>query len=330
MENAPTVSVLLPAWNESLTISRCIESLLAIESLNLEIIVCAGGSDQTVEIARGYERTHPAKVKVLPQTSGEGKQAALQRAYRDSHGEVIYLTDADCVISGDTLASMVEEVGPEGADAATGPAHPLVGQRQVPWVRHQWATTQAVERTRGRESTGLLGRNSAIRREAIDAVGAFREPVKIGTDYVLAKKLLAAGRTIHYLPKAVETQYHEGFLHYTAQQSRWMRNVLIHGTRFGQRSEVMNVTRSVALGVGLLIWPLTWKQTRAPGFALWLVPIGWMTRVRIAQQAQLEEEFDLEPCTSKLPKAVVHSLADLIVWARPALDLAVARRRLRW
>lgn len=330
MKKEPTVSVLLPAWNEESTVGRCIESLLAIESPDLEIIVCAGGADQTEELARSYERAHPLRVKVIPQRPDEGKQAALQKAYRASHGVVIYLTDADCVVSGDTLSSLVMAVGRPGVDAATGPAHPLVEQRCSSWVRHQWATTQAVERTRSQESTGLLGRNSAVRREAIDAVGAFQEPIKIGTDYFLAKKLRAAGRTIHYLPSAVETQYHEGFLQYTAQQSRWIRNVFIHGSRFGERSEVMSVTRSVALGIGLLTWPLTWKRTRVPGVVLWLAPIGWMARVRIAHQLQLEEEFGLEPSSRKVSKAFVHSLADLIVWSRPALDLAISRRRLKW
>lgn len=330
LETTPTVSVLLPAWNEAEGISRSIESLMAAKCPNLEIIICAGGSDGTEAVARSYERRWPDLIKVIPQAPGDGKQVALRNAFRHARGEIIYLTDADCVIPRATLQTLIAAVSAGEADAVTGPANPLSDQRDSPWIRHQWAAIHAVDRERARVSSGLLGRNCAVRRDAIDEAGGFAEVVKTGTDFHLARKLLAAGRTIHYLPVAVETTYHEGFSAYCRQQSRWMRNVLIHGRRFGAQSEDLQVMRSMALGIALLTWPLTWRWTRLPGIIAWMMPILWMSHVRIKQQEQLEKDFQLEPGTGTVPRSVLYSLADLVVWARPALDMLIPARRSRW
>ena len=41
----PRVSILIPAWNEAKHICACLESVLALEYPNKEVVVCAGGAD---------------------------------------------------------------------------------------------------------------------------------------------------------------------------------------------------------------------------------------------------------------------------------------------
>jgi poly-beta-1,6-N-acetyl-D-glucosamine synthase len=325
----PVVSVLIPAWNEADMLSRCLDSILATKSPHLEVIVSAGGSDGTLAIANQYSKRCPNRVVSLEQSDGEGKQSALRRCYAVSRGDVIFLTDADCVVPNDTLSRLVAYVSSGSADAATGMTVPLQEQRCKPWVRHQWATSHAIDRMRGRDSTGLHGRVSAVRREAIESAGAFADDVRTGTDYHLAKKLLAAGRSIHFLPVAVETRFETDLRRRTAQQSRWMRNILVHGRRFGDTAEVASVTKTMALGPGLLLFPLTWKWTRLPGMAVWTAAIGWMASVRLRQNRQLDRDEDLEPTQRPVAEAVLFSLADLLAWSRPVLDLMSGGRE-RW
>jgi hypothetical protein len=330
----PSVSVLLPAWNEAQMVGRCLDSLLAIEWPDFEIVVCAGGDDGTLEIANHYAEKHPGRVLALRQCRGEGKQRALRRCFEQSQGELIYLTDADCIVPTETLTRMVAAVGPGGSDAATGPAEPLLEQRQRAWIRHQWATVRAVDRARTSDATGILGRNCAVRRSSLEDASGFGDPVATGTDYHLAQLLLASGRTIQFVPAPVKTQFADGITEYLEQQSRWMRNIIVHGPRFGDQAaaEVKAVTKTLALGVGILAWPLTWRWTRQPGVGLWAMVITWMARIRLNQQHSLEAESGLDP-TAKAPavfRAVLYSIVDLIVWARPVPDLLSAGRRRRW
>jgi hypothetical protein len=326
----PTVSVLLPAWNEEDALARCLDSLLALDWPDLEVIVCAGGTDNTLAIARQYERATCPTLRVLVQNPGEGKQVALRRCFEQSRGDVIYLTDADCVVPQETLEQLVKAVGPARADAATGPAEPFPEQRDRAWIRHQWATNRAVDRHRPRESTGILGRNCAVRRESVEMAGAFQEPVRIGTDYHFAKSLLAAGCTIWFVPAPVQTQFAEALGPYTDQQSRWLRNILLHGTQFGANAEIAAVSRTIVIGWTMVAMPFTWRWTKAPGVLVWGAMVSWMARVRIMQQRDLEAEMDLTPSRARWLHATLFTLADLLVWAKPALDLISARRRFRW
>jgi glycosyltransferase involved in cell wall biosynthesis len=329
---ATAVSVLLPAWNEAETLGRCLDSLLVIEDPAIEIVLCAGGTDGTFELARRYADGHPNRIVLLEQRPGEGKQVALRRCFERSRGEVIYLTDADCVVPISALRRLVAAIVTGEADAATGPADPFPEQIEDPWVRHQWATVRAVDRGRSDVSTGILGRNCAVSRDAIVAAGGFREPVAIGTDYHFAKCLLAAGRSIRFLPVPVQTRYAEQIGEYLRQQSRWMRNILVHGPRFGARAEVASVIRTIGLGTAILAWPVSWPWTRFRGIGLWLLLVGWMTRVRMRNQCALEMEAGLVPSGpfKGVLRAFSYALIDLVVWIWPLLDLTSLRRRFRW
>lgn len=328
----PLVSVLLPAWNEEGMLGRCLASLLAIEHPSLEIVLCAGGTDATPAIAARAAKDHPATIALIEQRAGEGKQAALRRCLELARGPILYLTDADCVVPAATFRALVGAVQAPGVDAATGPADPVSEQRTNSWVRHQWATVRAVDRQRGDESTGLLGRNCAVRREAVDVTGGFRTAVPIGTDYHLAKSLLASGRRILWVPAPVETRYHDRFGPFVRQQSRWLRNILLHGRRFGDRTEVRGVARTIALGWALLLWPLTWRRTRLWGVASWSLVVGWMVRARIIRLRELEREENLTPTPTgrAVADGLRFGLLDLVVWAYPIVDLARRRGRLRW
>jgi cellulose synthase/poly-beta-1,6-N-acetylglucosamine synthase-like glycosyltransferase len=328
----PLVSVLVPAWNAAATLDRCLASLLAIDHPPSEVIVCAGGKDGTWEVAKRAAEAHPRRITLIAQRAGGGKQGALRDCLARARGDILYLTDADCVVPPDTLRRLVKVVAEGEADAATGRYDPFPEQVDDPWVRHQWATLSAGNRGRSAEATGLTGANSAVSRAAAEAAGGFREAVPIGTDYHLAKTLLGAGRRIRFVPAPVRTHYPEGLGPYVRQQSRWLRNILIHGPRFAAWSEVCAVVRTITLGLGLLLWPLSWRWTRQPGAAIWLLTLGWMARVRHHRQRNLEREEGLRPARAWTAwwRATAYAAVDIIAWAYPIVDLARPRWRLRW
>jgi cellulose synthase/poly-beta-1,6-N-acetylglucosamine synthase-like glycosyltransferase len=321
------VSVLLPAWNEGAGIERCLAALTAIEWPALEIIVCAGGADETLARA---QRFASERVTVFEQQPGEGKQAALRRCFERSRGAVLYLTDADCVVPEATFEAVIAPVARGEAAAATGGSRPFAEQRSDPFVFHQWSVIRAVERNRPPESTGLLGRNCAISRNAVEAAGAFAQPTPIGTDYHLAKRLLANGESIRFVPAEVETAYPTRPKAYVRQQSRWLRNIVMHGTRYGDREEVAAVGRTVTTGLGLLTWPLTWRWTRRPGLALWLVGLGYLVAARLAYGRALAEETGTPLRAGYLVRLPAFALLDLVAWTWPLVDALIPARRFRW
>lgn len=96
MEKAylPSVSVVVPAYNEEAVIGRVLEALLAQQypSDKYEIVVVDDGStDRTYDIARQYP------VKVIRSEVNKGLAAALNLGIKNSRGEIVVVVSADCV-----------------------------------------------------------------------------------------------------------------------------------------------------------------------------------------------------------------------------------------
>lgn len=119
----PKVSVILPARNEEPYIARCLDSLLAQDYPNFEIIAVNDGStDRTGEIMREYASRDKRLVYVdnLPKPEGwAGKNWACHQGYQRAGGEYLFFTDADTVHSPSAMSLAVGHMVAQNLDALT-------------------------------------------------------------------------------------------------------------------------------------------------------------------------------------------------------------------
>jgi cellulose synthase/poly-beta-1,6-N-acetylglucosamine synthase-like glycosyltransferase len=102
----PTVSIILPAYNEGEYIRDSLETILQIDypRKKLEIIVVDDGStDNTYEIAKEFESEN---VRVLTKKNG-GKGSALNFGIKQAKGELIATMDADSYLTKNTLQELL-------------------------------------------------------------------------------------------------------------------------------------------------------------------------------------------------------------------------------
>ena len=121
----PPVSIVVPAFNESVGIERAVRSLAASTYDEFEVIVVDDGSaDGTGDIVEslGLER-----VRVLRQANA-GKPAALNRGIEAARHEVIAMVDADTVFEPETLNLLVQPLREEDVGAVSG--NTKVGNRR--------------------------------------------------------------------------------------------------------------------------------------------------------------------------------------------------------
>ena len=324
----PRVSILVAAWNEASFIERHIRSVLGLSYPNKEYILCAGGSDRTLEIARRYAGEG---VVVLEQRPGEGKQRALQRAFEVCTGEIIYLTDADCLLDDASFRRVLAPLLDGTSKASSsGVLQPLPEQASSPFVSYQWSS-QLYACAHGPEYvTGLLGMNCAVRREALQQAGAFTERVATGTDYYLAKRLLEHGaRIAHVRTGLAVTRYQECWTKYARQQTRWLRNVSLHGVKFGAVAEVINVLRTSVLGMVMLLLPATSLWLGPAAGAAWVLAFSHAcsSKLRYLAFARIMVPGSVGRPTAAL---AAYALGDFAIWAAPLLQLLVPAWRARW
>jgi len=321
----PLVSLLVAAWNEAGMIEAHVRSFLALRYPHKELILCAGGDDGTYDLAC---RHAGPQVVVLEQQPGEGKQRALRRCFERSQGEIVFLTDADCLLDDDSFGRTMAPLLDEGELVVTGASRPAGQQMAEPFVVYQWCTDLYTQARDARYTAGILGRNCALRREALDRIGGFDPEVRTGTDYHMAKRLLACGYRIRHVPDSrVETRYPATVRSYWRRQSRWVRNLLVHGPAFGAYDEVRMALQTGLVGSIMLLLPLIALLTGPVVLVFWLLLLAqsFLAKVRYARFAILGHRVPVSLRQILLTPAFI--FVDFVAWSRPLLDLVLNRER---
>lgn len=104
----PLVSIIVPAYNEEETISRTLQSIVALDypKDKLEVVVVDDGSkDETEQKVQEFIRKYP-HIRLISQAN-TGKAAALNRALREIRGEFFACLDADSFVEKATLKKML-------------------------------------------------------------------------------------------------------------------------------------------------------------------------------------------------------------------------------
>jgi glycosyltransferase involved in cell wall biosynthesis len=98
--NPPLLSILIPAYNESVTIRTILDKILSVELIGnagKEIIIIDDHSvDGTDSLVEAYIREHSdIKIRIHRQDKNRGKGAALHKGIELASGDYIVIQDAD-------------------------------------------------------------------------------------------------------------------------------------------------------------------------------------------------------------------------------------------
>src|SRR5919202_65236 len=119
----PKVSVILPARNEVRYIARCLDSLLAQDYPNFEIIAINDSStDRTSEIIKAYAANdlRVLHIDASPKPEGPtGKNWACYQGYLRAEGELLLFTDADSKHLPSAMSFAVGQIVSQNLEALT-------------------------------------------------------------------------------------------------------------------------------------------------------------------------------------------------------------------
>jgi len=105
----PKVSVIIPVYNRKKEIVPCLESVFRQNYENYEVIVVDGNSkDGTLEILQKMGGGHKNLYVLVENERGIG--AARNTGERAAKGDIIMMTDSDCIVPADWIGKMVREI----------------------------------------------------------------------------------------------------------------------------------------------------------------------------------------------------------------------------
>jgi cellulose synthase/poly-beta-1,6-N-acetylglucosamine synthase-like glycosyltransferase len=324
----PLVSVLVAAWNEADFIERHIESFLALRYPHKELLLCAGGADGTYELAQKYSGP---QVELLAQWPNEGKQHALHRAFRASKGSVIYLTDADCVYNNVGFNRLLFPIVNGETSVVTGISEPLPEQRAQPFIQYQWSIDVVWAAQMPSIANGVLGRNCALHRNTIEAIGSFATPVKTGTDYVMSQQLKSQGYVIRAVPESrMSTAYPATAWEYLQMWRRWDKNLLIHGLHFVSLHEIRGVLITTAVALIVTVLPALMPVFGISALVIPLMLLEIATLNRWRRMLMGSKLATIPTPLSRFLLTPLYAYLDLVAALMATRDAVCPRFRTKW
>ena len=108
-EDAPSLTVIIPAYNEGAMVEKSIYSVLAADypQDRLEVFVIDDGStDDTWQYIQAVAMEYPHLVTPFRFPKNRGKRAALEKGFRRARGEIVLTVDSDSMIERQTLLAL--------------------------------------------------------------------------------------------------------------------------------------------------------------------------------------------------------------------------------
>jgi len=307
-EDAPALTVVIPAYNEGRMVEQSIESAARARYPRdrLEILVVDDGStdDTWTYIERAAAR-HPGLVTPLRLARNQGKRAALAAGFRRARGSVLVTIDSDSVIEPDTLLAMAGPFRNPRVGAVAGKV--AVYNRDAGWLPRMlhvrfilsFDFQRSVQSTYGTVYCcpgALAAYRAEVVLEALDAwlnqrfLGA---QCTIGEDRALTNSILARGYdTLYQSTAVVHTIVPETYRKLCNMYLRWDRSYVREELRFARivwrRPLVPMLLALLEKSITNLRYPVAWLAT---GLLLTRIGTNPMSLVRVLVAIGIASSF---------------------------------------
>lgn len=201
----PTVTLLVAAWNEEVTIIDKIKNTLQLDypKERLQIIfVTDGSTDRTPELIHPYQ-----EIVLMHNSDRGGKMAAIKRAMPQVKGEVIVFSDANTFLNREALLELVKHYQDTKVGAVAGEKRILVNQHADASSAGEGFYWKYESRLKKWDYE--LYSNVGAAGELFSIRASLYEPVESDTiidDHMIAMRIAEKGYLIAYEPAAYASE----------------------------------------------------------------------------------------------------------------------------
>jgi glycosyltransferase involved in cell wall biosynthesis len=174
------ISIIIPVYNGEKTLEQCLSSILCQSYKNFELILIDNNSsDNTKQIIQKLIK-NDKRIKYFfekEQTRG----AARNTGEKQAKGEIILMTDSDCVLPDDWIKKIIAPILNKECDAVQGSEEPLVNDF---WS--QQITIREKNKIKNKPLGNIDTKNFAITKKGLEKIGFTNKKYFSGTDTELS------------------------------------------------------------------------------------------------------------------------------------------------
>lgn len=253
LNNAPLVSIIVPAYNEEVNAVSSLKNLLRQDYPNYNIIFVDDGSkDETYKRVQEAMSTNE-KMKIFTKPNG-GKASALNFGIMHTDAEYVVCIDADTKLYTNAITLMMlrfldKESNPDLGSVA---GNVKVGNQTnllTKWQAIEYITSQNFDRLAYANINAITvvpGAIGAFKKKAIEDAGGFTTDT-LAEDCDLTIRILKAGYKIGHENRAIAmTEAPEKTMQFIKQRTRWTFGVM---QTFWKHKECLFSKKQKGLGI---------------------------------------------------------------------------------
>jgi cellulose synthase/poly-beta-1,6-N-acetylglucosamine synthase-like glycosyltransferase len=206
MQTNPYVSVVIPTYNRSTKLIRCLNSLFdqTYPKDQYEIIIINDGSkDDTENILKQFNERAPCTFLWVSQKN-QGIATATNTGILRSKGDIICFTGDDCIAEKDWIENLVKGFVDDKVGAVGGN---VIGYQTTNPIQLYSEDAQIVNQERFMIKNKLITGSAAYRREILTEIQGFDNHLNACVDVDVSIRTQLLGYRLNYAPDAVV--YHD-------------------------------------------------------------------------------------------------------------------------
>ena len=192
----PTLSVVMPVYNERTTVDEIIRRVLAVP-LRIELVVVDDGSDDgTKEILEQLQCE--LRFNLLRQKNA-GKGAALRRGFAEVTGDLVVIQDADLEYSPEEYPQLIELICDDKADVVYGSR--FLGRHRAFMFAHYMGNKLVTFATNVLYNTMLTDMETCYKAMRIEVLRSMRlKSNGFGIEPEITAKIFKRGYRVYEVP----------------------------------------------------------------------------------------------------------------------------------